>query len=125
MVLIFANSTVCGQVIGLGTEQEEKSLNEQLALDTTFSDTLQVKQRIEEGIKKYGKENLKQVLLEMLYDDIKKIVDEQGPNPMDVLYDKMIQDLSEEAQGKENHAVEYYSKAFSDSLMQNCIIITT
>lgn len=118
MVLIFANSTVCGQVIGLGTEQEENSFNEQLALDTTFSDTLQVKQRIEEGIKKYGKENLKQVLLEMLYDDIKKIVDEQGPNPMDVLYDKMIQDLSEEAQGKENHAVEYYSKVFSDSLMQ-------
>lgn len=118
MVLIFTSSSVYGQVIGLETEHKEKFLNEPLALDTTFFDTLQIKQRIEEGVKKYGKENLKQVILEMLYDDIKKIVDKQGPNPMDVLYDKMIQDLSEEAQGKENHAVEYYSKAFADSLMQ-------
>lgn len=80
-------------------------------------DSIQVKKRIEAGIKKYGKENIKQVLQEMLYEDLKKIVESQGPNPMDVLYDKMITDLSDEAGGKANDAVNTYSKAFADSLM--------
>lgn len=88
----------------------------------TTIDTLQVKKRIEEGIKKYGKENVNQVLVEMLYDDLKKMADKQAPNPMDVLYDKMIQDLSDEAQGKENNAIE---NTLKHSLIVSCKNYTT
>lgn len=97
--------------------QTNKYDNTSVVNEDSTIEIQRIKERIEAGVRKYGKGNLKQVLTDMLYDDIKKIVDEQGPNPMDVLYDKMIKDLSEEAQGKENHAVEYYSKAFADSLM--------
>lgn len=97
--------------------QTNKYDNTSVVNEDSTIEIQRIKERIEAGVSKYGKENLKQVLIDMLYADIKKIVDEQGPNPMDVLYNKMIEDLSEEAQGKENHAVEYYSKAFADSLM--------
>lgn len=98
--------------------QTNKYANTSVASEDSTFEVQRIKEHIEAGVRKYGKENLKQVLIDMLYDDIKKIVDAQGPNPMDVLYDKMIKDLSEEAQGKENHAVEYYSKAFADSLIR-------
>ncbi len=115
-LFVFASFfTFCSISFGQ-TNVQANSLAE-LETDSTIA-MRQIRERIETGIKKYGKENLKQVLLEMLYDEIKQIVAKQGPNPMDVLYDQMIQDLSEEAQGKENHAVAYYSKAFADSLME-------
>lgn len=118
-VLIFVSSTAWGQVIPLEAEQKTNLLKDSFELDRAYNDTLQnIKKRFESRIKKYGKENQKKVLIEMIYEELKQMIDKQKPNPIDVLYDKMIQDLSEEAQGKENHAVSYYSKAFADSLME-------
>lgn len=119
-IIVFAAFfTLCSFSFGQVNRYDSEQVNSYIepGIVTTI-DTLQVKKRIEEGIKKKGKENINQVLVEMLYDDLKKMADKQAPNPMDVLYDKMIQDLSDEAQGKQNNAVEKYSKAFADSLMQ-------
>lgn len=119
-IIVFAAFfTLCSFSFGQVNRYDSEQVNSYIEPEiVTTIDTLQVKKRIEEGIKKYGKENINQVLVEMLYDDLKKMADKQAPNPMDVLYDKMIQDLSDEAQGKENNAIEKYSKAFADSLMQ-------
>lgn len=119
IILFAALFTLCSFSFGQVNRYDSEQVNSYIEPGIVRTiDTLQVKKRIEEGIKKYGKENINQVLVEMLYDDLKKMADKQAPNPMDVLYDKMIQDLSGEAQGKQNNAVEKYSKAFADSLMQ-------
>lgn len=87
-------------------------------LDSMLSDSVlraKTAERIENGIKKYGKENLQRVLLEMLQEEIKEM---HIVNPMDTIYDAMIRDLKDENRGINNHAVEKYSHGFRDSLMR-------
>lgn len=73
IIVLAAFFTFCsfsfGQVNRYNLEQDNSHIE---SGTVTAIDTLQVKKRIEEGIKKYGKGNVNQVLVEMLYDDLKK-----------------------------------------------------
>lgn len=73
IILFAALFTLCSFSFGQVNRYDSEQVNSYIEPGIVRTiDTLQVKKRIEEGIKKYGKENINQVLVEMLYDDLKK-----------------------------------------------------